>query len=128
MLHHNVIVAAHYRRLADVLVVGSAAGASWAVGLEPQLRTQTFWGAIVFSTTLTASFAVLGARFDVYQARRTEHLTRELRALLEVLVYALGISCLTAEMVTPGLPGRAYLGTLVLGGLSLLLVHGTMRL
>jgi exopolysaccharide biosynthesis polyprenyl glycosylphosphotransferase len=129
MLYHNVMVTAHYRRVIDTTLVGAAATGVWLAGAHVDAwdTNLTRRGALVFVLTSTVAFAWLGARFHVYQARRTEHLRRELHALLEGLLYALGLSCLTTEIATAGLPGRMYLWTLILGVVSLLAVHGAMR-
>jgi len=125
MLYHNVMVMAHYRRLVDTFLVGAAAIVARSVVGESTTPTLPI---VVFSGVLALSFAVLGARFRVYRARRTEHLRGEIGSLVEALVYSLGIGCLVTEITTSGLTGSVYLGTLFFGTASLLAVHGAMRI
>src|SRR5262245_383956 len=85
MLYHNVMVTAQYRRVIDTILVGAAAILVWSAGhqaglWDPELTRR---GAVVFLVSSTSIFTWLGARFQVYQARRTEHLRRELHALAE---------------------------------------------
>jgi hypothetical protein len=78
MLYHNVMVTAHYRRVIDTTLVGAAATSVWLAGAHVDAwdTNLTRRSAIVFVLTSTVAFAWLGARFHVYQARRTEHLRR----------------------------------------------------
>ena len=128
MLYHNVIVLAHYRRTIDAVLAGSAGLLSWyAAGGAALSTTGAFGVALGFSGLFAASFLVISTRFQVYHVRRTEHLDREIAALLEALAYALGLSCFVMEAATPGLAGRVYLWTGLTSGVFLLTAHAAMR-
>jgi exopolysaccharide biosynthesis polyprenyl glycosylphosphotransferase len=130
MLYHNVRVMAHYLRSLDTLLVGSTAVVVWWLGVA-----QGFWPSqatllpmLVFAGSLTATFLWLATLHRLYHAWRTERLGPELSALLRVLVYAAGMSCLVTDVVTRGLPGAVYGITLVATTVLLLSSRLVLRL
>ena len=129
MLYHNVRVAAHYLRWLDAVIVGLASAGVWRAGLHFGLWTPEVSAnaVIVFSGALVAAFAWLAGTFQVYHARRTEHIARELSALFRVLVYASAMSCLAVETIAGGLPGPMYGATLGIASVLLLGVRIAMR-
>jgi exopolysaccharide biosynthesis polyprenyl glycosylphosphotransferase len=130
MLYHNVMVMAHYQRVLDSAMIGLVAVGLWAGGVHAgRIDGGATWQPLLaFSVCLGLSFLWLSTKFHVYQARRTEHIHLELKALFEVLVYATGVSCLVAQMAGGGLPGALYAGSLLVAAVLLLGVHAFMRL
>lgn len=112
VLYPNVSVFAHQLRVIDAITVGLSAIAVWAVGVEAQWwPTSTRDPILVFALALVVAFIFVAGRFNVYHARRTEHLRYELYALAEVAGFATGVSCLGTQVLTGGLPGRVYVLT-----------------
>jgi exopolysaccharide biosynthesis polyprenyl glycosylphosphotransferase len=111
MLYHNVRVMAPYLRMLDAVTVGFVSFAVWwsGVRLDAWSMAETWQPLAVFVSTLALAFLVLGERMRAYHAWRTQHLTQELGALLEVTLYATGLACVAAEALSAGLPGRAYI-------------------
>lgn len=126
MLYHNVQVMGHLLRLIDAAAVTAAAAAAIWYGTR---NSAIPWQSLIpFSSALVVYFVVVAERLHVYFARRTEEVARELLALFEVVLYATGLACVTAEIVGHGLPGRHYLGALAAASVALLGLRLAMRL
>ena len=125
MLYHNVQVMGHLLRLIDAVSVSVAtAGALWYSTRDGFIPWQSL---IPFCCALVVYFVIVAERLHVYFARRTEEIARELLALFEVLLYATGLACVTAEIIGQGLPGRNYLGALAAAAVALLGLRLAMR-
>jgi len=110
MLYHNVRVMAHYLRSLDAVLLATTSLAVWRVGIAAGAwpRETTLQPMLVFAGSIVAAFVWLSTDHRIYHAWRTERIARELYELFTVLVYAAGLGCLATEMMTGGLPGKAY--------------------
>jgi len=125
VLYHNVQVMAHSLRLIDAVSVATASvGALWYSDLGNAASLQAI---VVFCGAMVVYFMVVAERLHVYFARRTEDIARELFALCEVLLYAAGLACATAEIIGHGLPGLGYLRALAAATVVLLGLRLAMR-
>lgn len=125
MLYHNVRVMAHSLRLIDaVLVAAASVGALWYSDQGGAISWQVI---AVFCGAIAVYFMVVAERLHIYFARRTEDIAHELLALFEVLLYATGLACATAEILGHGLPGLGYLRALAAATVVLLGLRLAMR-
>ena len=109
MFYENVQVFAGTLRLLDGAMLGLGGVAAWFAGVHAGLwPDEQTTAANLFVVSLVVVFMFLSQQKDLYYARRTERPAGELLALLEVTVYAAGISCLIIEVFANGLPGGAY--------------------
>lgn len=128
MLYHNVRVMAQVLGVVDAGAIAIGSLAAWYAGWQLGAWTgaSTGWAITVFSLTVLVLFPVLGARLQLYHARRTENLYSESVQLIEVALYAIGLACLASVVATPGMPSEATLsvsaaGVAVLVGLRLVM-------
>ena len=129
MLYHNVRIMGYYLRSIDAAAIGAtSAGAWWLGALLGAWPWHASWGAMVlYSATIVLAFLLLAGRMHAYHARRTEHLVQEFGTLCELSVYAAGLACIATEILTPGLPGLAYVAMLASGLAVLLGLRLVMR-
>lgn len=128
MLYQNVHIFAHYLRLIDAAIAGISTAMVWAVGVRLGLWSEdTGFAMFVFASAMVVAFVSIANRMRIYHARRTERLSKELAAMVEVLTLATGIACLFTEMVGEGLDGRAYGLTALASGAILIGVRVSVR-
>lgn len=127
MLYHNVQVTALSLRFIDSIALAVVAVAAWQQvtpgAASPLVPPDPL---LAYVAVLVVSFLAVGARLRAYHARRTEELAAELFVLCEVGFYASAIACLLTEVLTDGMPGRAYVamavpGVAVIAGLRLVM-------
>ena len=126
MLYHNVQVMAHLLRVIDAASVAAASVAAlfWYSAQDDAIS----WQAIaVFCGSMVVYFMLVAERLHTYFARRTEDIAHELLVLCEVLLYATGLACATAEIVGHGLPALGYLSALAAATIVLLGSRLAMR-
>lgn len=129
MLYHNIRVLAHLMWAVDSLMAATASALVYFVG-----AWLTWWiegddlAILTFVSCLFLAFALFGARMQLYQARRTETLSRELKNLFEVLACAFGSAALISEVVTAGLPGIVYAAMFVCSACALLVLRAGLRI
>jgi len=130
MLYHNVRVMAQLLGVVDAgaIAIGSLAAwyAGWHLGAWPGVSTGL--AITVFSLTVLVLFPVLGARLQLYHARRTESLRSELVQLIEVALYAIGLACLASVAATPGMPSATMVSVSISGIVVLIGLRMVMRL
>lgn len=129
MLYQNVHIFAHYLRLIDAAIAGISTAAVWALGVRLGLWPEsTGYQMFVFASAMVVAFVTIANRMRIYHARRTERVTKELAALIEVLTLATGIACLFTEVIGHGLDGREYGLTALAAAMILIGVRVTVRL
>jgi exopolysaccharide biosynthesis polyprenyl glycosylphosphotransferase len=109
MLYQNLHVFGGALRFIDAVIL------VLAVLVLPWLGVpQNTWDAVpertvvVLAFGLGVAFFVIAGKLRIYQARRAQALRHELGPLFEASLFATGLSCLFVEMMTDGLPARAY--------------------
>ncbi len=129
MLYHNVRVLAHAGSAIDAAAVclGALAvralGAHW--GLWPAgPDSQALW---VLALAFATAFMLIGGRMGLYHPWRTEGLTRELVALSEACLCAMGLAVLVVSVLGLGRGGAQLAGMMLGGWLSLLALRVCMR-
>ena len=129
MLYHNVQVMAHSLRFVDAgaVFVASAVGAWLGVEASPGARLALLPSILVFSVAFVIAFMAVADRLHIYVARRTEEVGRELFALSEVTLYAMGLACATTEVSGMKLPGASYLQALAAAVVVLVALRLAMR-
>ena len=130
MLYHNIRVLAHAGSAIDAGVVCLGALAVRALGLS-----YCQWSAepdphalVLLALVFTLAFMVIGGRMRLYHPWRTERLTRELVALSEASLCAMGLAVLVLSLLRLSKGGPELAGMLLGGWLALLLLRVCMRL
>jgi exopolysaccharide biosynthesis polyprenyl glycosylphosphotransferase len=124
VLYHNVQVMGHLLRAIDAAVIAAAsAGTLWYVHVD----AGSWLRIVAFCVALVVCFALVAERLHVYFVRRTEDLPKELLALCEVVLYAVGLACAATEIAGFGLSGADYLKALAAAIVMLLSTRIVMR-
>lgn len=130
MLYHNMRVMAHSLRFVDTAAIFTASWAAETAGASlfhwagPSLSHPM----IAFSFTTAVSFLAMGQRMSLYHAHRTEHGSRELRTLFEVVLYSAALGCAVTQIGTRGLPRGLYVAIFASVIVSLLTLRAAMRI
>ena len=129
MLYHNVRVLAHAGGAIDAAVVCLGALAGRAIGANLGLwPTEARLGMLIVpALAFTVAFLMFGSRMRLYHPWRTETLSRELVALSEATVCAMGLAILVAGVLGTVWSAPELAGMLLSGWLALIVVRAAMR-
>ena len=129
MLYHNVRVMGSALRFLDAIGVAAVSLLVWAIGVRqnhwPGPETQS--SAVLFSGALFFYFLLVSVRLRAYRPRRTEHMRQELFSLLELVLVASSLACLTVQLVAPRLPASYFAYSLCISSMLGLLLRLLMR-
>ena len=130
MLYHNVRVLAHAASAIDAAILCGAAGAVWWLdgGSVHERSVEWVSGPGVLLVTLAAAFMAIGGRMRLYDPWRTESVWRELLALTEATVYAMGLATLAETILVDELQGLQLGAMLLAGWLALVIFRVAGRL